>query len=179
MIIRWSRMKKQLESRLCDSLKGRVSYNNTRYRGTHDQEGRAWVTFDNVIIHDFCTINREYKFNTLAYNIRSENDCLDYRKPEQKDGYWKAYREADQEMINQGIYSQYEFYNAVQDYLNLSIEDGISSEDPIIRAISMFDYRFGRRRLLEIEADTDFVVNKFLKIRLEAEGLFKDEGSFA
>ncbi|WP_256762438.1 hypothetical protein [Cohnella sp. WQ 127256] len=177
--MRWSKLKEQLESRICDSLKNRVSYNSTRYRGTHDQVGRAWVTFDHDIIHDFCTVKRSYKYNTLANEIRAETNSLDWKDPVQQKGYYQAYNQAANEMERQGIHNQYEFYEAIEEYLNLSIEDAMNSSNPIIRAIAFFDGRLGKRRLLNIKKDENIIVIKFIVIRKKAEGLYKEEGNFA
>ncbi|GMK39587.1 hypothetical protein PCCS19_26410 [Paenibacillus sp. CCS19] len=172
-------MKEQIESRLSDSLKSRVTYNSTRYRGTHDQEGRAWITLDHEVIHDFCTVKRSYKYNSIANEIRTETNSMDWRDPEQQEGYYLAYTQADKEMEKQGIHNQYDFYRAIQEYLNLSIEEAMNSTNPIIRAISCFDRRLGKRRIINLLEDENVIVKKFLEIRLEAEGIFKDEGNFA
>ena len=43
----WSAMRKLLEQEnICDSLKGRIQYFQTRYRGAHDQRGRVAVRLD-------------------------------------------------------------------------------------------------------------------------------------
>ena len=47
MGLSWSAMRKVLEDEnICDSLKGRVQYFVTRYRESHDQEGRVAVRLD-------------------------------------------------------------------------------------------------------------------------------------
>ncbi|MFC5529790.1 hypothetical protein [Cohnella yongneupensis] len=177
--MKWSKLKKLLESRTCDSLKGRVSFNSTRYRGTHDEEGRAWITFDNEIIHDFCTVKRRYGFNTLADEIRVKTNSPDWKDFNQQKGYYQAYQLANAEMEKLGLYNQYEFYNAIEEYLNLSIEEAMESSKPIIRAISWFDRRLGKRRLTIIKTDENIIVNKFKEIRLRVEGLIREEGNFA
>jgi hypothetical protein len=134
--MQWSKLKKQLDSRVSHSLKRRIGFHSTRYRGTHDQAGKASITFDNEMIQDFCTINRENKRNTPAL----------------------------------GIHSQYEFYYAVEEYLNLSINEAIASTNPIIRALSILDRRLGKRRLISIRDDHP-LVNKLLIIRILVEYL--------
>ena len=43
----WSAMRKILErENICDSLKGRIQYFQTRYRGAHDQHGRMAIRLD-------------------------------------------------------------------------------------------------------------------------------------
>ena len=47
MGLSWSAMRKVLEhENICDSLKGRVQYFVTRYRESHDEEGRVAVRLD-------------------------------------------------------------------------------------------------------------------------------------
>lgn len=176
--MQWSKLKKRIESTICDSLKGRVTFHSTRYRGSHDEEGRAWIALDNVSIHDFCTIKRLYKYNTLADQIRVQSNSTDWTNSEQKSDYYKAYEIADEIMEAQGIHNQYEFYKAIEKYLTLSMNDAIQSQNPIIRAVSVFDKRVGKRRLMNMKEEENVIVNKFLKIRLKAEGLIDDEGNF-
>ncbi|MFC4306056.1 hypothetical protein ACFO1S_21735 [Cohnella boryungensis] len=171
-------MKEQIESRLCDSLKERVIFNSTRYRGTHDKVGRSWITFDDEIIHDFCTVKLRYKLNTIANKIREETNSLDWRNQEKDKGYYRAYRIADAEMGRQGIYNQFGFYKSIEEYLNLSIDEAMKSSNPIIKAISWFDKRLGKRRLLSTEEDRHIMVNKFRNIRLKVEGIIDDDGNF-
>lgn len=172
-------MNEQIESRLCKSLEVRVKFNSTRYRGTHDQEGKAWITFDHVIVHDFSSVNLRYKYETLANEIRKETNALDWKDPAQQKEYYEAYRIADEEMERQGIHNQYEFYSAIEEYLYLSIEEAMNSTNTIIRAISWWDKRVGKRRLINREEEINILVNKFKGIRLKAEGLLDEEGIIA
>jgi len=178
-MMRWSKMKVQIESRLCDSLKARVTFNSTRYRGSHDQEGRAWITLDDVIVHDFSTDNLRYKYETLADEFRKETNALDWKDPAQQKEYYAANSKAVEEMKTRGIHNQYEFYNAIEEYLNLSIEEAMNSTNTIIRAISWWDKRLGKRRLINKEEDLNILVRKFKKIRLRSEGLLDEEGKLA
>jgi len=171
-------MKEQIESKLCESLKDRVKFNRTRYRRSHDEVGRSWVTFDNEIIHDFCTVKLRYKYNIKANMIREETKSLDWRDPEQKKGYYDAYRITDKGMELQGIHNQFEFYKAIEEYLSLSIDEAMRSTNPIIKAISWFDKRLGKRRLIRIEEESNIIVIKFRNIRLKVEGLIDDVGNF-
>ncbi len=47
MALSWSGMRKVLEQEnICDSLKGRIQYFATRYRKSHDEEGRVAIRLD-------------------------------------------------------------------------------------------------------------------------------------
>jgi len=170
--MRWSKQKSMLEGRICDSLKGRVEFFSTRYRGTHDQEGRSWIVLDKKIVFDMCTLKWKVGYYGMTYQIRQINDCADCLDPEQKEGYYRAYDEADQIMHKKGIFSQYQFYNAVDEYLNLSIDDALKSDNILIKAFSMIDKRLGKRRLISYDTTTQHpFVQKLYQIRCEAEGI--------
>lgn len=175
--LQWSKLKEQIESRLCDSLRERVIFNSTRYRGSHDKVGRSWITFDGEIIHDFCTVKLRYEFNTTANKIKEDTDSHDWSNPEQKRGYYEAYKIADEEMVRQGIHNQFEFYKAIEEYLNLSIDEAMNSTNPIIKAMSWFDKRLGKRRLLLVEDNENIIVKKFRDIRLKVDGVIDEEGN--
>ncbi|SDG49728.1 hypothetical protein SAMN04488542_14919 [Fontibacillus panacisegetis] len=81
-------------------------------------------------------------------------------------------------MERQGIHNQFEFYKAIEKYLNLSIDESMNSPNPIIKAMSWFDKRLGKRRLLKIDEDENIIVNKFKNIRLKVEGVINKEGNF-
>jgi len=171
-------MKENIESGLCESLKGRVSVNSTRYRGSHDKVGRLWITFDHEILYDFCTVKLRYELNTAANKIREKTNSLDWRISEQRNGYNEAYKIAVKEVERQGIYNQFEFYKAVEEYLNMSIDETMISTNPIIKAMSWFDKRRGKRRLLIMEEDEHLIVKRFKNIRLKVEGAIDEERSF-
>ena len=44
------------------------------------------------------------------------------------------------------------FGQAIYNYLNLSIEEAVTSNDALIRGFSFLDKRFGKRRLKEVDA---------------------------
>lgn len=58
----WSKTKKQLESFICDSLKGRIEFHCSNYR-IHDGIGRTYITLDGKEIYNMCTLKRDYYRN--------------------------------------------------------------------------------------------------------------------
>ena len=51
----WGSMRKQLEQEnICDALKGRVQYFATRYRKSHDREGRVAIRLDGQEVFKSC-----------------------------------------------------------------------------------------------------------------------------
>ncbi|GAB6254935.1 hypothetical protein PSKAS_04570 [Peribacillus sp. N1] len=55
----WSKVKKKIESFICDSLKNRVQFTVTNYRKAHDRLGRAFITVDKKEILNMCTITSD------------------------------------------------------------------------------------------------------------------------
>ncbi len=145
--MKWSKLKNSIENFFADSVKGRVELRSTRYHKAHDHEGRGYITIDKKEIASFCSIsawNAEFK---LAEDIRKISGATDYKNPDHQEDYYMAYSQAEGILHNQGIYSQYEFYDSLKSYLTLSIDDALKSDNLIILALAIFDRRLGKRRI--------------------------------
>ncbi|WP_424360442.1 SF0329 family protein [Methylocystis parvus] len=69
------------------------------------------------------------------------------------------------------VYSDEAFKEAPFGYLNLSIEEILESENPIIRAFRMLDRRMGKRRLAAFDAKKETALLRRLHaFRCEVEG---------
>ncbi|MBN2529083.1 MAG: hypothetical protein JXR76_22020 [Deltaproteobacteria bacterium] len=171
--MQWSRLKKQVEAMFCDSLKGQVELRATRYRGTHDEEGKGWITVDKEEIYDFCTMKWMRDYYGISNELRAINRCTDHWNPEQRDGYYAAYDEADKIMNEKGNYSLNGYYRSLENYLSLSIDDALGSEDILTRAIAMIDRRFGKRRIRahEPRKTEHSLVKYMLELRCAADGI--------
>src|SRR5687767_11821499 len=143
--MQWSRLKSLVESRFCDALRGRLELRSTRYRGTHDDEGRAWITFDKKEVFSACSLTGWAEEARVARKLQAANRCLDYTDPQQYSGYREAYERAGEIVQGRGIFTQFQFYDALNSYLNLSVEDALASPEAVIRALSMVDRRLGKR----------------------------------
>jgi len=170
--MKWSQLKKRVESNFAPSVKSHVQIWNTRYHNSHDAEGEAWITLDGKRIWSMGTFSYYIAENKEVARIRKERGCSDYRDPAQHKGYIDAIEEAQQNVQEEGVFTMYDTNNALFDYLNLSIEAAIKSDNPIIRAFVTLDRRFGKRRLLEFDDSTEHPLVKTLyRLRCEAEGI--------
>jgi len=165
--ISWSKMRKILEQEnMCNSLKGRIQYFQTRYRGAHDQHGRIAIRLDGKEI-----FNSDY-FDSCQkeFEIGKETNVFDER------GWFlnnhDGYEELLNEVKNQGGYSS--FYNAFYDYHNISIDESLNSSDPMVRLFAILDRRVGKRRLqklaFEINSQPKWL-QVFYRLRFEADGI--------
>ena len=194
-MMNWSKLKKQLEDFICPSLKGRVEFWITNYRKAADQLGRAYITVDGKEVINMCTLKKEvaiyYEENQLRENdnIDLEQDNIDEdnvifdilrRVGFSEDILKRIARNrsihdmAIKNVEEQGIFSQYDFLEAVKKFLNSPIEESLKSDNPIIKSLALIDRRIGKRTLNmlkeSIKNEND-IVKYFYKLRCEAEGI--------
>jgi hypothetical protein len=170
----WSKLKRAIENLLADSLKDRVQFHITRYGPGHSGTmSRAWITWDKTELVNFSTIEWMQEYYGLAHQIQEINHCQDFHADDQREGYYNALGQAGAIVDKKGVYSRFDFYEAMEDYLQLPIEDAMRSENIIIKALSMFDRRMGKRHLRQIHlSSTEHpLVKKFYQLRCEAEGI--------
>jgi hypothetical protein len=69
----WSKLRQLVEKRVAPSLAGRVGVMVTRYRHSHDQEGRWAIVVDGEEIGGFDTISTFGEAHRLADEIANRN----------------------------------------------------------------------------------------------------------
>lgn len=151
--MKWFKVKKLVESRFADSVKGRVSLFFTRYRNNPADETRAAIRVDGkeVINMSYCIFERE----------RNCKEKIEYGPV--------VYGSAD--LDGENIFMA-ESLLALFSYQSLSIKEILSSKNPIIRALGMLDRRVGKRTLCRVEVETEAeLVRRLWKLRCEAENL--------
>lgn len=167
MGISWSSMRKRLEQEnMCDSLKGRIQYFATRYRKSHDQEGRVAIRLDGEEI---------FKSDFYDWDMKRHQSWLEI---DENKGRSTSYNESGKKMeleaLNKGGFDQFSFYIAFHKYHNQSIVDSLNSENPVVRLFAILDKRVGKRTLQKIVKDIkkqpDWL-QIFYKLRLEADGI--------
>ncbi len=150
----WTKLKKIVEALMADSLQGRIEYHLARYgKGVSYFMSRGWITFDKDEIANFSTIKRVRESYTLTGEWCSQDkQVLTYLDKEE-------------------IFTRDDFVNALEEYVELQIEDAIRSSNPIIRAVAMFDRRLGKRRLsaFSMTEDEHQLVRTFYKIRCQSD----------
>jgi hypothetical protein len=169
---------KRIEAMFADSVAGRIEVWNTRYRKSNMREiwehGEAWITIDGKRIYN---IGDSRFWNQLKYEgfrLKRGSDCPDIIDLHQLPYPGAEWDEAFQIVTDQGIFSQEGFNASLFDYLNVSIDEAIRSDNPIIRAFAMLDRRFGKRRLMEFDdSEENPIVKTLYQFRSEAEGIDK------
>ncbi len=91
-----------------------------------------------------------------------------WREEAEPDQYQKMLKEAHAA----NMFSFDEWRQALFDYLSLSMDDILKSENPLIRALGMVDRRLGRRRLKTMDVSQEHqLVQRLYRLRCDAEGV--------
>lgn len=162
----WSGMRKYLEEEmLADSLRGRVRYGCTSYKG-----------MDGCKIFEICVDGEQIKRFSLetvnTYFI--DNGYKQISEPFGKEEYWAEFWELlDKTSLSERTeYTDKEFCDALDNYRNQDILKSICSENPLIRMFAVLDRRIGKRTLLNLKTqieDQPKWLQEFYKLRLDAE----------
>ena len=193
--IMWSKLKKQLEDFICPSLKGRVEFWVTNYRKAPDQMGRAYITVDGKEVINMCTLKKEVEIYRTEQEIKERDnidfDENDYEQDEMSELLRKiGYSEemisqiaknraindiAEKKVEEEGIFAQYDFFEAVKAFLNSPIEESLKSDNPIIKSLAVIDKRIGKRTLSKLKEpmkhEKSELVKYFYNLRCEAENI--------
>ncbi|ASM72194.1 hypothetical protein SULPSESMR1_01374 [Pseudosulfitobacter pseudonitzschiae] len=112
------------------------------------------------------------KYYEQSTQIQQERACQDYGDDQQIKGYLAAQEEVQQRLRNDGTIPLEEFNSTLFEYLNLSIEEILGSDQMVLRALGMFDKRLGKRRLKSLNLSSDHeLVQSFFRIRCAFEGI--------
>ena len=126
----WSGMKKYLEQEmLCPALRGRVSYDLTRFRSAGDEGTVFTVCLDGQPV-------KQFGFQLAAKALREQG--FDIRHA------W------DIPFDQRDKYTDDEFAKALKIYRNQPIGTSVNSENPIVRMFAMVDRRTGARTLARL-----------------------------
>lgn len=146
----WSLIRKKLEQEyLADSLKGHIKYFATRYRKSHDQEGRASILFDGKEIIKGCFL----KWEENRFDIEENCNAL---------------------AVELNAFDQIDFYQSFYIYENQSIEESLQSENMLVKILAIFDCRVGKRTLLKLQESIENepkYIQEVFHIRAQAEGI--------
>jgi len=165
--MQWSKLRRNIEAFLADSVQGRVGLHTTRYRTMHDHDGRAWITLDGKEIINMVHIWKWlYEVKKRAAAMAGEADLRKWQNYEQ----YK--HKAEKELENESFFTQSHLGGAMHEYQSLSIDQILKSDNPVIRAIGMLDRRTGIRRLKNIDVVSEHPLVQVTYIfRCEAESI--------
>lgn len=170
---RWTKRRQRAQELICDSLSGRIQLHHTSYNRSHDRTGRCWITIDGMEVLNACYLNFQVRHYKLATDIQEMNHCSDYTDTEQRPGYFQASDDAERILHRQGVFSEYDFLTAIDEWTNTSIDGALASDNDLVRGFAMIDRRLGKRRLKQIVLlpQEPPIIHKLYELRCSAEGM--------
>ncbi|MBX4268435.1 SF0329 family protein [Clostridium estertheticum] len=168
---KWSKVKKNLESFICEALKNRVDFFVVNYKKADDGMGRAYITVDKKEVLNMCTFIAERRQYAIYDELRfpDENYSVDDYDTNRRIDY-KAHELTKKE----GIFCQYDFFEALEFYFSASIEKSLISDNMLVKIFALIDKRTGKRTLEKLKdtiKNEVEIINYFYKLRCEAEGI--------
>lgn len=189
----WSKTKQQLESFICDGLKGRVEYRSTAYKYVSDKSGKCYITVDKkevFAMSDAKSIVTWYKLEqeikkdaSVQVQVTEEEiqavrkelgDSIPADRLEVIAKNRKQSEVAKQIMTAQAMLSKSDFYQAANAFLSSSIDSCINGNDIILNILALIDRRVGKKRLRDLRLRIQMkhpIVQYFYKLRCEVEGI--------
>lgn len=157
----WSSIRRKLEKEyLALSLRGRIQYFVTRYKFSHDQEGRAAILLDGKEVLRGNYYNKFFKSDLFP----RDEKCSHRIKNE--------YSYMDEVALDLGCFDQRCFYSAFEEFDNQSIDESLKSDNLLVRIFAILDRRAGKRRLVKMREGIDNepeLFQFFYKVRADAE----------
>ncbi|QOY93904.1 hypothetical protein IM543_20635 [Massilia sp. UMI-21] len=142
--MRWSQLKEQLTDHFATSVAADIDLKQTRYRHSHDQEGKFWISSRGNRI--FCAGSPDY-LSSLA-GLRAKNRA-DGSIPAQ------AYEPAWPVMDASGMFLLEQMNEDPFCGLSLTVEQISEHNNQVIRALAIIDARYVKRRLAIFDPSTD------------------------
>ena len=129
--MRWSKVRSLVKERFAPELVGRLDINSTTYGNS--SMGHAWLTWDGEVIAYFCT--NSYGMIGGFYRQEKPPPRIDPGGP----------------LARYGEFTREDAYDACWAYLHdLSIEEALTDNDPLVNALALADARVGKRRLKQL-----------------------------
>ena len=162
----WSKIKKNVESKFTDKLKSKIQIYITSYGQEYyvkDLFNRGWITVNGIEVVNFSTPD-SYYMNGSDYHYATPTNCSRSES--------KNYQTRDSSKLSEkGEFSKFDLSHCCYAFLDMSIDEAISHESPLINMLSVLDNRLGKRRLLKFNDEPNLhpLVRYFLDIRIDAE----------
>lgn len=189
----WSKTKQQLESFICDGLKGRVEYRSTAYKYAADKSGKCYITVDKKEVFAMSEAKSVVTWYKLEQEIKkdssiqvevTEDEIQAIRKElgdtiptDRLEVIAKNRRQSEvtkQIMTAQTALSKSDFYQAANTFLSSSIDNCVNGNDIILNILALVDRRVGKKRLRDLRSRIQMkhpIVQYFYKLRCEVEGI--------
>lgn len=159
--MQWSQLKKQLQTRMAESVSGSIDLYQTRYRHSHDQEGEFWIMLGKSRIFSSGSLSYLDLLGKLAAKHRDEG-----ASPAQAVTRAWTTTEASGLMLLEQINKD------LLGSLSQTVEEMLGHRNPVVRALAIIDTRYGKRRLADFDSTNEHtLVQRLYQLRCKEEGI--------
>lgn len=140
--MKWSRLKKTVESGFAPCLGGRVELNCTVYRKFDGSLSVSFISVDKIKVCEFNDLLffRHYDFYK---KLESEGTLLQEHPSYDTSGL----------LMEPGELSSHAFLRACDDFMRMPVQEALRDTNPILQTLAILDKRIGKRTLFRIEKE--------------------------
>lgn len=164
----WSKLKQQLESFLCPALHGRVEYRATSYRYLPDKAGICYISVDKKNVFNMSDKTSLIRWYQTEQEIKNDSDIQIPISNEEIEAVRKDTKGAPEDRLiviarsrkmsgyakellsAQASLSKSNFNVVANNFLTISIEESIESDDILLNILALVDRRVGKKRILNM-----------------------------
>ena len=183
----WSKQKIQMESFLSPSVKDRVSYRKSGYRYAADKKKQSYLEVDKKEVFKINEKELQIKWFESEQEIKKEVNFRINIDQEELNKLKKTlgdkvpddrlkiiYENNKINDLSKAIYKaqtelfKTDFQSKAMEYLSLSVDDCLSSEEILLNVFAIIDRRVGKKRLAslaDVMANKHPIVNYFYQLR--------------
>lgn len=163
--MQWSQLKKRVEDNLADSVKGKIEFFTTAYRKPNSSTGRGWITIEGEEIINFSTMDSGYVYGRI-YNETTPDNKMRYATHEKINPEERG----EGRLTEKGEFSRFDLHICMFESLNMTVNQMLEHESPIIQSLGIIDRRTGKRTLEKLKTvNLDKLPKLFLEYRLKNE----------
>ncbi|MEM7735510.1 MAG: hypothetical protein AAF267_06945 [Deinococcota bacterium] len=169
--MKWSKLQSLVESRFAPAVQGRVAIYSTTYgRST---AGHAWIELDKRVLANFDT---QAFCKSRPFLIGKDGNYVVDQDGKAKVGPipdWANTKKYDNQPVEYGELSRQDVYEACWAFVHdLTVDEALASQNPILQSLAVLDARLGKRRLNHLNSDSLHpLAAQLLQVRVQGEDI--------
>jgi hypothetical protein len=159
--MRWSKLKKIVETSFAESARGRVRIYSTRYQCSC---GRGWITVDGEELADLNTEVSGRKYRAVSHET-TNTGCARHAAVAEEG-------RTPGTLVEPGEFSRFDLHEACWEYAHSGVNELLRSDNPLIVSLAVLNGKVGKTRLRKLSSQKLHPLTRaLLDFRLKAENI--------